>query len=46
MDQALHRVASKEREEIKERRPSRRWQDDIAKKEETTWNRKILDRRQ
>ena len=27
-------------------RPSRRWQDDIARKEGTTWNRKATDRRQ
>ena len=27
-------------------RPRRRWLDDIAKKEGTTWNRKALDRRQ
>ena len=27
-------------------RPSRRWQDDIAKEEGTTWNRKATDRRQ
>ena len=39
VDQTLHRVATKEREEIK-RRPSRRWQDDITRKEGTTWNRK------
>ena len=29
---------------ISARRPSRRWQDDIAKKEGTTFNRKALDR--
>ena len=27
-------------------RPRRRWQDDIARKEATTWIRKALDRRQ
>ena len=27
-------------------RPCRRWQDDIAKKEGNTWNRKPIDRRQ
>ena len=27
-------------------RPSRRWQDDIPRKEGTTWNRKVTDRRQ
>ena len=27
-------------------RPSRRWQDDITRKEGTTWNRKATDRRQ
>ena len=27
-------------------RPSRRWQDDIARKEGTTWNRKATDRGQ
>ena len=27
-------------------RPSRRWQDDTAKKERSTWNRKALHRRQ
>ena len=26
-------------------RPSRRWQDDITRKEETTWNRKATDKR-
>ena len=39
----MHRVATKEREEIKGR-PSRRWQGDIARKELTTWNRKAKDR--
>ena len=28
------------------KRPSRRWQDDIARKERTTWNRKATDRGQ
>ena len=27
-------------------RPCRRWQDDITRKEGTTWNRKVADRRQ
>ena len=45
MDQTLHRVATKEREEINGT-TSRRWQDDIAKKEGTTWIRKATDRRQ
>ena len=27
-------------------RPSRRWQDDIAKKGRTTWNRTVVDRQQ
>ena len=37
MDQTLHRVATKERKEIK-RTTSRRWQDNITRKEGTTWN--------
>ena len=45
MDQTLHRVATKERERSRGR-PSRRWQDDITRKEGTTWNRKATDRRQ
>ena len=40
MDRTMHTGATKERERIK-RRPSTRWQDDIAK-EGTTWNRKVL----
>ena len=45
MDKTLHRVATKEREEIKGR-PHRRWQDDIAKEERTIWNRKATDKKQ
>ena len=37
-------MATQEREEIKKR--CRRRQDDIARKEGTTWNRKATDRRQ
>ena len=37
-------MAIKEREEIK--RTTRRWRDDITRKEGTTWNRKATDRRQ
>ena len=60
MDQTLHRVATKDREEIKrttkqiikivgtygKRRRSRRWEDDITRKEGTTRSRKATDRRQ
>ena len=56
MDQSLHRVATKEREEVKGDwvgggeggggGASRRWQDDIARKEGTTWNMKATDRGQ
>ena len=45
VDQTLHRVATKGREEIKGT-TSRRWQDDITRKEGTTWNRKATDRGQ
>ena len=45
VEQTPHRLATKEREEIKGR-SSRRWQDDITKKEGTTWNRKATDRGQ
>ena len=41
----LHTVATKDREGSRGR-PSRRWQDDIARKEGTTWNRKARDRGQ
>ena len=44
LDQTLHRVATKERLEIK--RTCRRCQDDIIWKEGTTWNRAATDRRQ
>ena len=43
----MHRVATKEREEIEKTsrgRPGRRWQDDRARKEGTTWNRKATNR--
>ena len=40
-----HRVATKEREEIRGR-PSRRWQDYIAREEGITWNRKTTARGQ
>ena len=38
-------VAAKKTERSRGR-PSRRWQDDITRKEGTTWNRKATDRRQ
>ena len=45
MDQTLHRVATKVREEIK-KTTMQQWQDDITKKEGISWNRKATDRRQ
>ena len=45
VDQTLHRVRPR-REKRSRGRPSRRWQDDITKKEGTTWNRNATDRRQ
>ena len=44
MDQTLHRVATKEREEIK-LTTKQKTANDITKKEGTTWNRKATDRR-
>ena len=43
MDQPLHRVATKEREEMK-KTTMQKMQDDIARKEGTTWIRKATDR--
>ena len=42
--QALHIAATKERVKDQEDDQSRRWQDDTAKKDGTTWNRTALDR--